>query len=163
MACCLQSLNMSSVSEQAWPHPLGTRGPQGSFSLNVLIFRGALQGRAIALALCDTLPPGDGPRGRWGWWQSADPGSREGSQPTPVGRALNPSLCCWSSDPIHPLPLPQCKCYESAWELLAEQGLGVVVLELCHSVLIPSSALPRAALCPLFFFMLDLFPIPGVV
>lgn len=82
----------------------------------------ALQGRAIALPLCDTRPPGDGPKGRWGWWQRADPGSRERSQPAPVGRALNPSLCCWSSGPVHPLPLPRCKCCESAWEPLAEQG-----------------------------------------
>lgn len=57
-----------------------------------------------------------------------------------MGRALNPSLCCWGSDPIHPLPLPQC--CESAWEALAEQGLGVAGLELCsfraHSLLSPS-------------------------
>lgn len=138
MPCCLQSLNTSSVPGLGWPHPLGTRGPQGGFSLNVLIFRGALQGRAIALALCDTLHPGDGPRGRWGWWQRADPGSRERSQPAPVGRALNPSLCCWSCDAIHPLPLPQCKCLGTP----GRAGTGMMGLELCsfhaHSLLSPS-------------------------
>lgn len=82
---------MSSVSEQAWPHPLGTRGPQGGFSLNVLIFRGALQGRAIALALCDTLLPGDGPRGKVvmvavsrPWEQGEKPASSSGKSSEPL-------------------------------------------------------------------------------
>lgn len=56
----------------------------------------------------------------------------EGGQPTPLGTALNPSLCCWSSD-------PQCKCCKSAWKPLAEQDLGMAGLALCsfhvHSLL----------------------------
>lgn len=69
------------------------------------------------------------------WEQGGKPASSS-------GKSSEPLFVLLEHDPIHPLPLPQCKCCESAWEALAEQGLGVVGLELCsfhaHSLLSPS-------------------------